>query len=940
MRWAITAWLAAAFAWLAWLSPPLASIDACARVACDFIRFYYPQAEASWSDAPRVVQGWYYPPGLALLLRPAVGLGFVRAARWWTGVELASALVLVACCAHTLRDLGPRMRWAAALGLVVCSLPVWHALKWGQISLPIYAAIIGGTLLGPTWGAVASAAGGALKLYPAAFALTPLLHGHRRAVLWALAAALGAGVLLPLAVFGGAHTSDLLRSVFAISPDAVASMNPQGLVATLVRWMAVLPRPVAVAVAIGAAIVVLWTTARTLRTRPPPDVALALALLAVVWVLLPTGWHHAFAFLPWVQAVLWAHVGERRDAKVALGLSIATAWLPLLGHELAPSAFTGFSAMGVTSLSAACAWLGLVRIARDARDFEGPDLASRWRVLDAAIVVVAALQAVRVLWLGDDGFISFRHAENLVAGHGLVFNAGERVEGITNPLWTLWLALGVGVGVRTEIWAVASGVCAFAGTTAVLIRLHVRAREALGRTRGVPFAALALALHPEAAIWATGGLEGPMVTLLLALAVAAWSRALRGGPDVYLWLAGLATAAAAATRHDAILVAPVLALTTVAVGRRTPRATAARVAKYAAACACLWVPFNVARVIYYGDFYPNTYYAKSADLAWWSQGLAFVSLYYERYAMELAGLVLLAVAWWRRRGTGVQTHIAAACLGFVVLYAAYVARVGGDFMFARLLVPTAAFALLALDLLTLTWSAHARGALLAVTVAMPWIVGPPVHLDQTRHEVANEWEYYSDPGFELVYMQRGQVLRRYLADAPVRLAFLGGYARAMRDADIPVAIESETGLTDATIARQPLRERGRPGHEKTASPEYLTSECRAHFAVGIRAYEVLGLDAVVPPLQIVLPDADGILARGETLWVLCWDPAIIDGLRGRGAIVPDLQRSLDEMMARLDGMSDDEVAKTYAGLRRVYFDHVFDPRREAAFERRLSRASR
>src|SRR5205823_2531369 len=40
----------------------------------------------------------------------------------------------------------------------------------------------------------------------------------------------------------------------------------------------------------------------------------------------------------------------------------------------------------------------------------------------------------------DDAFISFRYAENLVRGYGLVFNPGERVEGYTNFLWVLIIA--------------------------------------------------------------------------------------------------------------------------------------------------------------------------------------------------------------------------------------------------------------------------------------------------------------------------------------------------------------------------------------------------------------------------------------------------------------------------------------------------------------------
>ena len=50
-------------------------------------------------------------------------------------------------------------------------------------------------------------------------------------------------------------------------------------------------------------------------------------------------------------------------------------------------------------------------------------------------------RAASLAWVSDDAFISFRYAENWIAGHGLVFNVGERVEGYTNLLWTL--AVGV-----------------------------------------------------------------------------------------------------------------------------------------------------------------------------------------------------------------------------------------------------------------------------------------------------------------------------------------------------------------------------------------------------------------------------------------------------------------------------------------------------------------
>ena len=43
--------------------------------------------------------------------------------------------------------------------------------------------------------------------------------------------------------------------------------------------------------------------------------------------------------------------------------------------------------------------------------------------------------------LREDVMISMRYANNLAEGYGLVWNVGERVEGYTNFLWTLILAI-------------------------------------------------------------------------------------------------------------------------------------------------------------------------------------------------------------------------------------------------------------------------------------------------------------------------------------------------------------------------------------------------------------------------------------------------------------------------------------------------------------------
>ncbi|HPI33482.1 MAG TPA: hypothetical protein PLR32_09245, partial [candidate division Zixibacteria bacterium] len=52
------------------------------------------------------------------------------------------------------------------------------------------------------------------------------------------------------------------------------------------------------------------------------------------------------------------------------------------------------------------------------------------------------IDGTRYFTLLDDAMISMRYAENLIRGYGPVFNAGAApVEGYTNPLWMLYMAL-------------------------------------------------------------------------------------------------------------------------------------------------------------------------------------------------------------------------------------------------------------------------------------------------------------------------------------------------------------------------------------------------------------------------------------------------------------------------------------------------------------------
>jgi hypothetical protein len=136
----------------------------------------------------------------------------------------------------------------------------------------------------------------------------------------------------------------------------------------------------------------------------------------------------------------------------------------------------------------------------------------------------------------DDAYITFRYARNLAEGHGLVYNQGEQVLGTSTPLFALALAgLARALGTDAIPWYAL-------GLSALADGLAVGMLFTLARRAGLPpgwsaSAALLLALSPQNAHYAIGGMESSLVT---ALVLAVLLAHLRGADRLAGSLAGLA----------------------------------------------------------------------------------------------------------------------------------------------------------------------------------------------------------------------------------------------------------------------------------------------------------------------------------------------------------------------------------------------------------------
>ncbi len=329
-------------------------------------------------------------------------------------------------------------------------------------------------------------------------------------------------------------------------------------------------------------------------------------------------------------------------------------------------------------------------------------------------------------FLTDDAFISFRYVRNLLEGHGLVFNPGERVEGYSNFLWVLELAALWGtLGVRPEHAAPWLSVTVTVGTLAAILWWVARL-PALAHRGLVAWMALGLVCSSATfAVWTSGGgLETRQFTFFIVLAVVCLSlyRDSRRG----LLASSLSLALAAYTRPEGPLIAACCfawfaAQRVAGTGLlRLDRENLRDLVYLVAPFVILVAAHFLFRYAYYGEWLPNTYYAKhvrpwyEADILYLGAAaletglyllvpLAFLALWqrWRQYrdgsylASRLSYLADIASSWqrWRQYRDGSYALV----LILISMHMAYVMRIGGnhfeyrplDFYWPWLAVPAA-----------------------------------------------------------------------------------------------------------------------------------------------------------------------------------------------------------------------------------------------------------
>lgn len=236
---------------------------------------------------------------------------------------------------------------------------------------------------------------------------------------------------------------------------------------------------------------------------------------------------------------------------------------------------------------------------------------SRINITVALLFVFVALAALAIHvnhflpFIADDALISLRYSQRLLAGQGLTWNPGERVEGYSNLLWVLGCAA---LGLTGLDLVTVARVLGFAGTAAAISAVvYAHRPKDFKKTLPILLALMFLPLSAPIAVWTIGGMEQPMVAGLLAWAVVLCYRSLEESNERArsLLLPGFLLALLCLTRLDGALFTMTAVVVILVIGRATRDTW--RKAFTLAALPILFTLLQITfRRAYYGEWVPNT----------------------------------------------------------------------------------------------------------------------------------------------------------------------------------------------------------------------------------------------------------------------------------------------------------------------------------------------
>jgi len=300
-----------------------------------------------------------------------------------------------------------------------------------------------------------------------------------------------------------------------------------------------------------------------------------------------------------------------------------------------------------------------------------------YRLIFWLIVAVLLFYTLRRHYLMDDAFISFRYAKNLIDGHGLVWNIGERVEGYSNFSWTMLIVGFMWMGVSPETSTYLMGLVLH--ITCLLLTYQLALKVLKNRNWSLLVMILTGTSYSVSGL-ATSGLETPLQLLLFLLTGYVYASGLKDGwTNRRILFLSLILNFALLTRPDSIVL-----VVAAAVGLLLSQKVwnLRSLGRFVVPFLLVSLTFLLWKQSYYGSILPNSYYAKVRGASGLWYGLFYVYLFSVTYLYM--PFILMSV--WKVKSLWKDNPIAGHLALFCGLWLSYIVYVGGDFMDFRFLV--------------------------------------------------------------------------------------------------------------------------------------------------------------------------------------------------------------------------------------------------------------
>jgi len=311
----------------------------------------------------------------------------------------------------------------------------------------------------------------------------------------------------------------------------------------------------------------------------------------------------------------------------------------------------------------------------------------------ALIIIFFVIYCVFLSWSFwfqnvDDAYISFRYGKNFISGNGLVYNAGEYVEGYTNFLWTVVTSPFTKIKlIDISIFALSIGLLLSIFNIYLLTRITKQFLKIfpLKPSYLILLPAMFFVLDDSIAFWAIGGMEFPMYTLFILAATYFYFRINNAGQN-YIYMS-LLLMFCTMTRPEGNMIF-VITMVHFLLYRNSIKQWKRKFVIIILLYTLFVFLYYGFKFLYYGQLIPNTFYAKGVTDFTMNLLLGFKYLALCIGIRLYVFIFILFIPFKKVVKDFKQSYL----ILFSLVYIIYLLVVGGDWMIAnRFFVPIIPF---------------------------------------------------------------------------------------------------------------------------------------------------------------------------------------------------------------------------------------------------------